>query len=241
MSSYRINLDIFEGPLDLLLYFIRRDEINIYDIPIAKIAAEYLEYIDMMKQLDLQIAGEFVEMASTLMQIKSRMLIPRVAQAIEEETMEDPRTELVQKLLEYQRYKELARELARLEETRLPHFSRSPNVENLDTTVAADEVLNKISLFDILTAFKRVLDRIPTEITHHDVQVEEANIREQTEFIYKHFIRSPRVTFSELTRTIQSKVVLIVTVMAILEMMKTRQITIRQDGLFEDFVIEKNE
>ena len=239
--AYKINLDIFEGPLDLLLYFIKRDEINIYDIPIARITAEYLEYLEMMTRLDLQIAGEFVEMASTLMQIKSRMLIPRVREAVEEETMEDPRTELVQKLLEYQRYKELAKELERLEEKQLPFFSREPNLSYLDTKVQSDDVLHRITLFEILAAFKAVMDRLPDDSFGHEVVTEEANVRDQIEFIYGHFIRRTKVNFSELTKRIRSRVTLIVTFMAVLEMMKTQQVRVLQAETFDDFIIEKIE
>ncbi|MBU0549382.1 MAG: segregation/condensation protein A, partial [Candidatus Omnitrophica bacterium] len=109
--GYKIKLDIFEGPLDLLLYFVKKDHLNIYDIPISKVTEQYLAYLELMRLLDLNIAGEFLVMAATLMQIKSRMLLPRDEGAQQEEEEMDPREELVQRLLEYQRFKEIATEL----------------------------------------------------------------------------------------------------------------------------------
>jgi len=239
--KYQINLDTFEGPLDLLLYFIKRDELNIYDIPIAKITREYLEYLNMMHTLDLQIAGEFVEMASTLMSIKAKMLLPRFSEASENDDIEDPRNELVQRLLEYQQYKEMGKEMKNLEEENISYFHRNPNLTYIDRNIDAKEILHKISLFDILTAFKNVLDKIPDESIPHEVQLEDVNIDDQTKYLYTFFIKKSKVNFSTVVKTIKNRVVLIVTFVAILEMIKTQQIRIYQTDLFEDFIIEKVE
>lgn len=238
--DYKIHLNVFEGPLDLLLYFIRRDEINIYDIPIAKITQEYLEYLSLMDTLNLRVAGEFVEMAATLMRIKAQMLIPRIADGVENDTIEDPRTELVERLIEYQRYKELSRDLADLEERQLPYFPRKVDLSYIDKTVSAEEVLQKVSLFDILAAFKKVLDRLP-ETKPHQVEGEGATIGDQVKYIYRFFIKSNRVTFSELAKNIPERVTLITTFLAILEMAKTQQIRILQATVFDDFILEKVE
>ncbi len=237
--KYQINLDTFEGPLDLLLYFIKRDELNIYDIPIAKITKEYLEYLNLMHTLDLQIAGEFVEMASNLMSIKAKMLLPRFAEA--DDDIEDPRNELVQRLLEYQQYKEMGKEMKKLEDDNISYFHRNPNLTYVDKNVDAEEVLHKISLFDILTAFKNVLDKIPDEPIPHGVQLDDVTIDDQTKYLYTFFIKKSKVNFSTIVKTIKSRVVLIVTFIAILEMIKTQQIRIYQTDLFEDFIIEKVE
>jgi segregation and condensation protein A len=239
--KYQINLDTFEGPLDLLLYFIKRDELNIYDIPIAKITKEYLEYLNMMHTLDLQIAGEFVEMASNLMSIKAKMLLPRFSEANEDDDIEDPRNELVQRLLEYQQYKEMGKEMKKLEEENISYFHRNPNLTYVDKNIDAKEILHKISLFDILTAFKNVLDKIPDESIPHGVQLEDVNIDDQTKYLYTFFIKKSKVNFSTVVKTIKNRVVLIVTFVAILEMIKTQQIRIYQTDLFEDFIIEKVE
>ena len=239
--KYQINLDTFEGPLDLLLYFIKRDELNIYDIPIAKITREYLEYLNMMHTLDLQIAGEFVEMASNLMSIKAKMLLPRFSEASENDDIEDPRNELVQRLLEYQQYKEMGKEMKKLEEENISYFHRNPNLTYVDRNIDAKEILHKISLFDILTAFKNVLDKIPDESIPHEVQLEDVNIDDQTKYLYTFFIKKSKVNFSTVVKTIKNRVVLIVTFVAILEMIKTQQIRIYQTDLFEDFIIEKVE
>ncbi len=239
--KYQINLDTFEGPLDLLLYFIKRDELNIYDIPIAKITREYLEYLNMMHTLDLQIAGEFVEMASNLMSIKAKMLLPRFSEASENDDIEDPRNELVQRLLEYQQYKEMGKEMKKLEEENISYFHRNPNLTYVDRNIDAEEILHKISLFDILTAFKNVLDKIPDESIPHEVQLEDVNIDDQTKYLYTFFIKKSKVNFSTVVKTIKNRVVLIVTFVAILEMIKTQQIRIYQTDLFEDFIIEKVE
>lgn len=238
--KYQINLDTFAGPLDLLLYFIKRDELNIYDIPIAKITKEYLEYLNMMHTLDLQIAGEFVEMASNLMSIKAKMLLPKFAEAADDD-IEDPRNELVQRLLEYQQYKEMGKEMKKLEEENISYFHRNPNLTYVDKNIDAKEILHKISLFDILTAFKNVLDKIPDKLIPHGIQLDNVSIDDQTEYLYTFFIKKSKVNFSTVVKTIKSRVVLIVTFIAILEMIKTQQIRIYQADLFEDFIIEKVE
>jgi segregation and condensation protein A len=239
--SYKVHLNVFEGPLDLLLYFIKRDEINIYDIPIARITQEFLEYLEIIQTLNLRIAGEFIEMASTLMQIKAQMLIPRVAEAIENQTIEDPRTSLVERLIEYQKYKELSQELAVLEEQQLPFFPRKANNEHLEQAIPLNEVLQNVTLIHILAAFKKVLERIPETQPVHHVNEIGVSIASQTEFIYRHFIKSTKISFSRLAQSIKERVVLVVTFLALLEMVRSGQVKIRQTEIFEDFIIEKQE
>lgn len=239
--SYKIHLDVFEGPVDLLLYFIKRDEINIYDIPIMKITRDYLEYLDLMTTLNLQIAGEFVAMAAMLMRIKAQMLIPRVREAVENEEMEDPRSELVQRLLEYRYFKEIGGELQKLEARHAGEFPRRPDWSYIDHDIQPEDALSHVSLFDILNAFRQVMDRLPADSVPHEVNVESTNITEQIDFIYSHLNREPRVNFSTLVRSIRSKVVLIVTVIAILELMRTQRVRVTQNGIFDDFTIENLE
>jgi segregation and condensation protein A len=239
--SYKIHLDVFEGPVDLLLYFIKRDEINIYDIPINKVTKDYLEYLNIMTTLNLQVAGEFVSMAAMLMRIKAQMLIPRIKEGIENEEIEDPRTELIQRLLEYQYFKEIGGELQKLEAKHAGEFPRKPNWNYIDHDLVPEDALNHISLFDILNAYKQAMDRMPKDSNPHEVQVENSTIIEQIDFIFSHLHKSPRVNFSTLVKEIKSKLVLIVTVMALLDMMRTQQIRVVQAETFDDFVIEQRE
>ncbi len=239
--SYKIQLDVFEGPVDLLLYFIKRDEINIYDIPITKVTKDYLEYLNIMTTLNLQLAGEFVAMAAMLVRIKAKMLIPRVKDAIDNEEIEDPRNELIQRLLEYQYFKEIGGELQKLESQHAGEFPRKPNWDYIDHDLVPEDALNHISLFDILNAYKQAMDRMPKDSNPHEVDVETSNIAEQIDFIYSHLHKNPRVNFSTLVKEIKSKLVLLVTVMALLDMMRTQQVRVIQAKTFDDFVIEQRE
>ncbi len=239
--NYKIHLDIFEGPVDLLLYFIKRDEINIYDIPIMKITRDYLDYLDMMTTLNLQLAGEFVAMAALLMRIKAQMLLPRVQEGIENDEIEDPRNELVRRLLEYQYFKEIGGELKILEEQHAGHFVRKPNWSYIDHDIHPEDSLSRVTLFDILNAYKQAMDRLPEEATPHEVEIDNISLTQQIDFIYSYFPASPRVAFSTLVKSIKSKLVLLVTMIAILELMKTQKIRVTQSDTFEDFFIEQQE
>lgn len=239
--SYKIRLDVFEGPVDLLLYFIKRDEINIYDIPINKITHDYLEYLDLMKTLNLQIAGEFIEMAAMLMRIKAQMLIPRIRDAVEKEEIEDPRNELIQRLLEYRYFKEIGNELKKLEDRHAGEFPRRPNWSYIDHDLLPEDALDHISLFDILNAYKQALDRMPAVPDPHEVKTEETSVSRQIDYIYSYFHKTRQVNFSTLVRSIKSKMVLIVTLVAILELMRSQRIRVLQAGIFSDFIMEQVE
>jgi segregation and condensation protein A len=239
--SYKIHLDIFEGPVDLLLYFIKRDEINIYDIPITKITRDYLEYLNLMTTLNLQVAGEFIEMAAILMRIKAQMLIPRVKAAVDNEEIEDPRNELVRRLLEYQYFKEIGGELKKLEEANAGKFPRKPDWSYIDHDLLPEDALSHISLFDILNAYKQAMDRMPPDADPHEVRIDSTSITRQIDFIYTHFHSSPKIRFSDLLVSIRSKLVLVVTLIAILELMRSQKIRVTQTESFEDFMIEQNE
>ena len=156
--SYKIKLELFEGPLDLLLYLVKKDHLNICDIPVAQITDQYLRYMELMRLLDLNIAGEFLVMASTLIHIKSKMLLPPEPKENEQEEEEDPRSELIKKLLEYQKFKEAAGLLRQKELSRQNIFTRSqgPAIAN-----SGEEVYFEASLFDLLSAFSRPLKIYP--------------------------------------------------------------------------------
>ncbi|MDH5769016.1 MAG: segregation/condensation protein A, partial [Nitrospirota bacterium] len=158
-ETYNIRIPVFEGPFDLLLHLIRENKIDIYDIPIAVITHQYLEYIEMMKELNLEIAGDFLVMAATLIHIKSRMLLPPDEEAPPEE-LEDPRLQLVRRLVEYQAFKESALNLKEREETWLKVFHRELQLDEPD----GELYLFDVNLFDLLNAFKKILDTAPPEV-----------------------------------------------------------------------------
>jgi segregation and condensation protein A len=229
-AKYKIKLPIFEGPFDLLLFLIRKNEIDIYNIPIADITHQYLEYLEMLKLLDLDIAGEFIEMVATLMLIKVRMLLP--GQEIEGQTdIEDPRSKLVSQLLEYQQYKEVASEMGVLENERKKIY-KNYIFKTANTEVEeAEDVLFEASLFDLLTAFKTALDNMP-KVTVHKVNVIKVTIEEQVDFIFKKMKNKSFILFREMTSAIKTKMELIVTFIALLDLMRLKFISAVQPDAF---------
>ncbi len=182
--SYRVALDAYNGPLDLLLYLIRKEEVEITDIPVARIADQYAAYLDMLEALDINVAGEFLVMAATLLEIKSRMVLPR-PESVDEEDQEgdeeDPRLELVQQLLEYKRFKEAAQDLETLGEDQARRYSRPPAqviVGPEDQQFVIDEMMKDVNLWDLLNAFANVMDSIniaPGEVIYDDTPIEDVS------------------------------------------------------------------
>jgi segregation and condensation protein A len=226
--SYTVRLDMFEGPLDLLLHLIRKNEINVFDIPIALITEQYLQYLKMMKELDLDIAGDYLLMASTLLQIKSKMLLP-VSSEEEEEGEEDPRAELVRRLLEYQRYKEAASELEQRPMKDRDFFLRSVPE---DATEAREERF-EVNLFELLEAFRQVLARVKSESVH-EVQLEPITVEEKIEQILSLLQKEKRsIAFHHLFAENVTRPVVVVTFLAILEMVKTKLVRVFQMAPFD--------
>jgi segregation and condensation protein A len=234
---YRVKLQEFEGPLDLLLFFIKRDELDIYDIPIARITKEFLEYLHYMQELDLEVAGDFIVMAAELMQIKVRMLLPKVAEGEEEV---DPRADLVRRLLEYKRFKEASVLLSTLEdESRKLHYRQAFQMDPKQITLEdQEESLRSITMFNLISAFKRVLDNAPRKI-YHDVEMLNVSIDEQMGYIADVFRLRSTVTFFELVSHMHEKLRIVVTIIAMLEMVKNRMIGLRQADHEDDFIIYK--
>ncbi|OGS19634.1 MAG: hypothetical protein A2219_00225 [Elusimicrobia bacterium RIFOXYA2_FULL_50_26] len=220
--TYDVHLDIFEGPLDLLLYLIKKNDLEIAEIPIAHITSEYLSYIDIMKELNLEVAGEFLVMASTLMQIKARMLLP----APEEEGEEGPNPleELKNRLLEYQKFKEAAQVLSRREELfSQVHYRFAPAFDKEDYVLDA-------SLFDLIEGFRNVLKELPgdvKEIVYQEIPIEE-KIREILDMLEG----KDYVTFRDILARQSSQIALVVCFLAILELIRLKQILARQPELF---------
>jgi segregation and condensation protein A len=233
---YRVKTEIFEGPFDLLLFLIRKHEIDIYDIPIHNIMNQFLEYIDLMKILDLEVAGEFIEMVATLMNIKARMLLPKPVFG-DDEDVEDPRTELVQRLLEYKKFKEASLELSDFEDFRRKLYSRKYFLKpEEDNPVSTEEYLQNVTLFDLLLAFKKALDTMP-KVTYHEVKKIEVTVEEQTDYILTTLSAQGNILFSELIKKIKDRIVVVVTFLALLELIKLKKIIVRQSRVFEDIKI----
>jgi len=239
--NYKIRLDIFEGPLDLLLYLVKKDHLNIYDIPIAKVTAQYLEYINFMQLLDLNIAGEFLVMAAALMQIKSKMLLPVEELAVLEEEEEDPRAELVKRLLEYEKFKQAAENLRQREAGQQEVFKR-PKAENYQddqTQDKGDGLYFEASIFDLIAAFSRALKDVPREV-FYEVVKDQFTVEQKVHSILHLLLVKPEIKLSELFRQTKTKMEIIVIFLAILELAKMKEISARQDVEFEDIVISRN-
>ena len=234
---YKIKLDQFEGPLDLLLFFIKRDELNIYDIPIAQITKEFLEYVNLIKMLDLEVAGDFILMASTLMHIKVRMLLPREFDEKGEEI--DPRAELVKALLEYKRYKEVTEELAYYESNqRKMSFRGNFSADEKVAIPEYDILLKNVTIYDLAKAFKHVLDNLKEEPVHEVARLN-VSIEEQIAFILSKLEVEKKINFLNLVSELKEKIRIIVTFIAILELVKMSKIKIKESPDFNDFMILK--
>jgi len=235
--SYKIKLEIFEGPLDLLLYLVKKDHLNVYDIPIAKVTEQYLKYLNLMQLLDLNIAGEFLVMAATLMQIKSKMLLP-VEEAEEPQEQEDPRAELVKRLLEYEKFKEIANTLGEREANQRQVFKR-PKIESDRQIPREKEVYFEASIFDLINAFSQALKDIPREL-FLEVVKDEFTIEEKIHEILHMLLVRPTVSVSELFGKAKNKLEVIVIFLSILELIRMKEVICRQRELFKDIEISRN-
>ncbi len=224
--SYSVKLQAFEGPLDLLLHLIKKAEIDIYDIPIADITRQYLDYIEIMKTLNLDVAGEFLVMAATLLHIKSRMLLPVSEEAEQEE--EDPRADLVKQLLEYQNIKEAAFSLDKRDMLERDVFVRKAFPEESDAEEQLQGVdLEGVTLFDLIEAFKKVIAELPEEEAH-EVFAERVSMSDKISFILDTLSTEDNISFYDLLKGVRSRPEVIVTFLAILELIKLKMIKIHQ-------------
>ncbi len=233
---FKLKLQQFEGPLDLLLFFIKRDELDIYDIPISKITKEFMEYLNLMEKLSLEVAGDFILMASTLMQIKVKMLLPREVNEKGEEI--DPREELVRALLEYRRYKEMTEEFAVLESEQKKIFYRG-NFKNdeIEKPEELQTLLKNVTVFDLLQAFKSAITRAEEEEHFHEIEKVNVTIEEQMNYILDKVKTGGKINFINLVSGIKEKIRIIVTFIAMLELVKLRKIDLRESETFNDFEI----
>jgi segregation and condensation protein A len=232
---------MFEGPLDLLLYLVKKDHLNIYDIPIAEVTQQYLEYINLMQLLDLDIVGDFLVMAATLMQIKSKMLLP-ASETPEEEEQEDPRAELVKRLLEYEKFKQIAEDLKARETSQQDVFKR-PKTDFPSDAQGQDQPKEdkyfEASLFDLINAFSRALKDVPKEV-FYEVIKDQFTVEQKVHDILHLLLIENEIKLSGLFAKAKDKLEIIVTFLAILELTKMKEISAHQDAAFEDIIISRN-
>lgn len=241
--SYNIKIDQFEGPFDLLLFFIERDELDIHDIPISSITEDFLAYIHQMESLDINVASEFILVAANLMRIKAKMLLPR--RELDEFGNEiDPRTELAQKLLEYKKYKEILDDFSRMEDERAKISGRGNAREELELIAQKALIsieLETLSLAGLLKAFQRVMQKMGSEesVVVHKIYDFAYDIEDQTDFILEKLDQKPKWKFTELFGFMENRVHAIVTFLALLNMLNEGMLHITPGNGVNNFWIKK--
>ena len=237
-DDYKVTLDVFEGPLDLLLYLIRREALDIYDIPIEHITAEYMQFIEAARALDLDIAGEFIVMAATLMVIKSRMLLPVERRTVNEngdEEWVDPRLDLVRQLVEYKKFKDAAIRLEAMEAMRQNSFDYGGGRPKFEKTAAdARGALANLDLYDLLSAFQEVLARA-NEMPHEELKGIRFSVPDKMDYVLERTRKDGQVAFTSLFREDAPKGEIIVTFLALLELL--RQHRVYQNAAFHEITI----
>jgi segregation and condensation protein A len=224
MAEYKVKFEVFEGPLDLLLYLIKKEEVDIYEVNLTRLATQFIEYIDTMRMLDLEIAGEFLVMAATLMYIKSRELLPvhQQAQVEGEEEGEDPRWELIRQLVEYRKFKDAAAQLQVLEARQEDVFPRTPGKLEFEPEAPARP---EASIFDLVNAVNAVLKRFGQREDLRDIFEDKWTVSEKIEHLMRVLSERASVRFSELFEGVTSRSEVVVTFLALLELIRLRQVT----------------
>lgn len=235
-EEYKVRLDVFEGPLDLLLYLIKKDELEIHDIPMEGITTQYLQYLDLMKMLDLNVAGEFLVMAATLMMIKSRMLLPAEDRPELEEEEEDPRWDLVRQLVEYKKFKDAALHLEALEARREDVFGRDGAEAVLDKE--PDRALHDVGLFDLLSAFNEAIKKVKVE-NLQEIFAERFTVAEKIETLGERLRRDARFSLSAMFEGMRSRTEIACTFLALLELIRLCQARAVQKDTYGDIWIER--
>ncbi len=236
MAEYKVNFEVFEGPLDLLLYLIKKEEVDIYEVNLTRLATQFIEYIDTMRMLDLEIAGEFLVMAATLMYIKSRELLPvdQQAQIEGEEEGEDPRWELIRQLVEYKKFKDAAAQLQVLEARQEDIFPRIPGKLDLEPESPARA---EASIFDLVNAVNVVLKRFGQREDLRDIFEDKWTVSEKIEYLLRVLTERASVRFSDLFEGVTSRSEVVVTFLALLELIRLKQLTAVQREPFGEIEI----
>ena len=240
MSEYKVKFEVFEGPLDLLLYLIKKEEVDIYEVNLTKLATQFIEYIETMRTLDLEIAGEFLVMAATLMYIKSRELLPRDQQVqVEgEDEGEDPRWELIRQLVEYKKFKDAASQLQVLDWQQENVFPRLPGKPEFEAD--ATPLKPEVSLFDLLNAVNVVLQRFAKkEDSSREIFEDKWTVSEKIEHLMRKITAQPRVKFSDLFAEATSRSEVVCTFLALLELIRLKQLVCSQSEAFGDIEISR--
>jgi segregation and condensation protein A len=235
-SDYKVKLEIFEGPLDLLLFLIKRDEIDIYDISIERITGQYLEYLQAFKELNIDLAGEFVVMAANLIYLKSRSLLPADQQPPEEDAEEDePRWDLIRQLIEYKKFKEAAAQLhaRELEQERI--FTRDGGTAA--AVVEAPLALGEVGIFQLINAFQNVIKRVEVREDLREIFGEHFTVSDKIDTILQRIAGGARLRFSDLFGAIASRVEIVVTFLALLELIRLKQVRANQANPFDEIEI----
>jgi segregation and condensation protein A len=238
MSEYKVKFEVFEGPLDLLLYLIKKEEVDIYEVNLTQLATQFIEYIELMRLLDLDIAGEFLVMASTLMYIKSRELLPVDEQVTPEgeEEADDPRWELIRQLVEYKKFKDAAAQLQVLEIRQEQVYPRLPGKPEFERP---EPIRPNVSIFDLLNAVNSVLKRINQRDDLRDIFEDKWTVSEKIEHLLKAISEQARLKFSALFANASSRSEVVVTFLALLELIRLKQIIAVQSEEFGEIEIEK--
>lgn len=239
-ENYKVKLDIFEGPLDLLLYLIKKDEVDILDVNIERITRQYIAYLDTFKMLNIDLAGEFIVMAANLMYLKSRMLIPRPVQPPEEESEEeDPRWELIRQLIEYKKFKDAAGFLQRRQMQMENVYPASPEMPEIKKEEIAPG-FPELGIFDLIRAFQKVLSRFQKEELKEIVD-DRFTVADKIEYLLVHVLPGENVSFLHLFAGATTRDEVIVTFVAMLELIKLRQFRVSQDHLLGEITLFRNE
>jgi segregation and condensation protein A len=240
-QDYKVRLDVFEGPLDLLLYLIKREEVDIYDVSLEKITKHYLEFIEAFQALDIELAGEFIVMAATLLYIKSRTLLPADQQLPdEEEEGEDPKWELIRQLIEYKKFKEAADRLRERESLQEALFPRAPVVPDL---APENLLVEEVSIFDLINAFQKILKRLSKEKEPEDLReifAENFTVGEKIEVILQRISSGVSLRFDELFAQSASRAEVVVTFLAMLELIRMKQLRVRQEQTCGEIWLDKS-
>jgi segregation and condensation protein A len=237
MAAYKVQFEVFEGPLDLLLYLVKKEEVDIYEVNLTRMATQFIEYIDLMRELDLEVAGDFLVMASTLMLIKSRELLPLDQQAPTdgEEEIDDPRWELIRQLVEYKKFKDAAAQLQAREAEQDQIYGREPGLPDLETIAPAPRT--EVSLFDLLAAVGQVLERIREREGPREIFEDRWTVSEKIDLLRRMLGERRRIRFSELFAESTSRSEVVVTFLAILELIRLRWIAAEQPAAFAEIDI----
>ena len=240
MAEYKVQFEVFEGPLDLLLHLVKKQEVDIWEVNLTKLATEFVEYVDLMREFDLEIAGEFLVMAATLMYIKSKELLPadqQVKPEGEEEDEEDPRWELIRKLVEYKKFKDAAGQLQELEARQEDIFVRQPGKPEFEPEPVSQR--GEASIFDLINAVNAVLKRYGDRAEVRDIFEDKWTVSEKIEALRQLIQAKPLVKFTELFSDATSRSEVVVTFLALLELIRMKQLICAQEAAFGEIMIQR--